>query len=192
LESVCAGNRTVGSNPTLSAITSNKHLILHRLLFVCEFCVQSMAQIGRGSQKFLARGLGQTGYRAFESPSLRQLGRCSTFSAWLCGRLSPTAAANSHLNSGRLLSRARSLFSEGPIYLRSSGLREFGTVLEIPTFRGAYNLKRKGFRSFSRTGESIQFQFAVYLGPRERRQAIGISLNRPASISRNRKAGDVP
>jgi hypothetical protein len=36
------------------------------------------------------------------------------------------------------------LFSERPIYLRSSGLHGFGTVLEIPTFRTAYEFERKG------------------------------------------------
>jgi hypothetical protein len=49
----------------------------------------------------------------------------------------------SRLNSGHLLGRARSLFSERPIYLRSSGLCGFGTVLEIPTFRRAYEFPRK-------------------------------------------------
>ena len=64
------------------------------------------------------------------------------------------AAAISHLNSGLLLVRARSLFSERPIYLRSSAFREFGTVLEIPTFRRAVYFNKKRFCGSSRTGEA--------------------------------------
>src|SRR6267378_5524843 len=59
------------------------------------------------------------------------------------GQLSPIAAPISHLSSGLLLGRGSSLFSERPIYLRSSGLRGFGTVREIPTFRRAYELQQK-------------------------------------------------
>ena len=59
------------------------------------------------------------------------------------GKLSPITAAISHLNSGLLLGRARSLFSERPISLRSSGLRTFGTVLEIPTFRRTCEFRGK-------------------------------------------------
>jgi hypothetical protein len=49
----------------------------------------------------------------------------------LVGNLSPVAAAISHLNSGLQIGRACSFFSEWPIYLRSSGLCGFGTVLRI-------------------------------------------------------------
>jgi hypothetical protein len=59
------------------------------------------------------------------------------------GNLSPITAANSHLNFGLLLDRACSLFSERPIYLRSSALRGFDTVLEILTFRSTYEFQRK-------------------------------------------------
>ena len=70
--------------------------------------------------------------------SLRQLGRSGIFSARTCWQLSPVAAAISHLSSGLLIGRDGSFFSEWPIYLRSSGLCGFGTVLEIRTFREAY------------------------------------------------------
>jgi hypothetical protein len=57
--------------------------------------------------------------------------------------IKPIAAAISHFSSGLLLARARSLFSERPNFLRSSGLRGFGTVLEIPTFQRAYESQRR-------------------------------------------------
>ena len=65
------------------------------------------------------------------------------FSAKLLSDLSPIAAAISHLNSGLLLGSERSLFSERPISLQSSGLRRFGTVFEIPTFRRTSEFQRK-------------------------------------------------
>src|SRR5450631_136655 len=77
-------------------------------------------------------------YRGFESHSLRQLRRSRVFSTRTCWHLSPMVAAISHLNSGLRLGRARPIFSERPIYLRSSALRGFGTVLEIQGFRVAY------------------------------------------------------
>jgi hypothetical protein len=58
-------------------------------------------------------------------------------------QLSPIAAAISHLSSGLLIGRARSLFSDRPISLQSSGLRRFGTVLEIRMFRETYEFQRK-------------------------------------------------
>jgi hypothetical protein len=42
------------------------------------------------------------------------------------------------LNSGPLIDGVGSFFSEWHISLRSSGLREFGTVLEIRVFRDVY------------------------------------------------------
>src|SRR5216683_1183620 len=77
------------------------------------------------------------------SPSA-SLGRSPIFSARTCGELSPVAAAISHLNSGLLIGRAGSLFSELPISLRNSGLCGFGTVLEIRIFREAYESKELG------------------------------------------------
>src|SRR5260221_14695164 len=65
-------------------------------------------------------------YRGFESHSLRHVSRSHIFSARLCMQLSPTAATISRLGSALLFGRARLFFSEMPIYLRSSGLREFG------------------------------------------------------------------
>jgi hypothetical protein len=52
--------------------------------------------------------------------------------------ISPILAAISDLSSGLLMGRAGAFFSEWLISLRSSGLRQFGTVLEIRMFRDAY------------------------------------------------------
>src|SRR3982074_3124301 len=70
--------------------------------------------------------------------SLRQLGRSRVFSARTCRQLSPLAAAICSLNSGPLIGKAGSFFSEWPISLRSSGLCGFDTVVEIRMFRGTY------------------------------------------------------
>jgi hypothetical protein len=61
----------------------------------------------------------------------------------LVGDLSPVVAAISHLSMGLKIGRAGSMFSERPVSLRSSGLRNFGTVLEILTFRRTYEFQRK-------------------------------------------------
>jgi hypothetical protein len=57
--------------------------------------------------------------------------------------ISPVFAAISDLDSGPLNGGARPFFSEWLNSLPSSGLRGFGTVLEIPTFRRAYEFQRK-------------------------------------------------
>ena len=49
----------------------------------------------------------------------------------------------SDLRAGLLLGRMRSLFSEWPIYLRSSGHHRFSTVLETPMFRVVYEPSQK-------------------------------------------------
>src|SRR4030081_2738396 len=64
--------------------------------------------------------------------SLRQLAQGRVFSGRTRGQLSPAAVAISNLGSGLLTGRTALLFSEGPISLRTSGLRPFSTVLEIP------------------------------------------------------------
>jgi hypothetical protein len=96
-------------------------------------------------------------YRKFESHLVRHLVEAAYSPPKLLSDLSPIAAAISHSTSGLLLGRARSLFSKRPIYLRSSGLRGFGTVLEIPTFRRAYQCPRKEVLRLLWTGESIRF-----------------------------------
>jgi hypothetical protein len=58
-------------------------------------------------------------------------------------QLGPIALAVSNLNSGLPTGRISLLFSEGPISLRTSGLRPFGTVLEIRSFRVACGDQRK-------------------------------------------------
>ena len=75
--------------------------------------------------------------------SLRHLDPRRMFSARVCAAIKPNRGRFSHLSSGLLLGRARSLFSERPIYLRSSGLRGFGAGRVIPTFRRAYELQQK-------------------------------------------------
>jgi hypothetical protein len=70
--------------------------------------------------------------------SLRQLRRSRLFSARRCWQLSPSLAAISDLGSGLLNCIARSFFSEWLDSLPISGLRGFGTVLEIRVFRAAY------------------------------------------------------
>jgi hypothetical protein len=57
--------------------------------------------------------------------------------------IKPDSRADFSFESGLFRGKARSLFSERPIYLRSSGLHGFGTVLEIPTFRSSYEFPRK-------------------------------------------------
>jgi hypothetical protein len=52
--------------------------------------------------------------------------------------ISPLFVAISDLSSRPLIGRVGSFFSEWLISLRSSGLRQFGTVLEIRIFRDAY------------------------------------------------------
>jgi hypothetical protein len=59
----------------------------------------------------------------------------------LCTRLlaiSPVLAAISDLNSGPPIDGVGSFFSEWLISLRGSGLRKFGTVLEIRVFQDVY------------------------------------------------------
>ena len=90
-----------------------------------------------------AQTLNEMPYRKFESLSLRQLGRSRLFSVRGCWQLSPVLAVIFDLSSGVLIGKVGSFFSERPIYLRSSGLRGFGTDLEIPTFRRAYEFQRK-------------------------------------------------
>jgi hypothetical protein len=109
------------------------------------------------SAPFLARALARNhasrvrwstlGYMEKVRPqflSLRQLGRSRIFSARDCWQLSPVLAAVSDLSSGLLIGRGGSFFSEWLISLRSSGLRGFSTVLEIPVFREAYEFQRNG------------------------------------------------
>ena len=55
----------------------------------------------------------------------------------------PNSSSDSHLNSGLLLGRTRSLSSERPVYLQSFGFRGFDTVLEISTFRRVYEFQGK-------------------------------------------------
>jgi hypothetical protein len=70
-------------------------------------------------------------------------------------QLSPATAAISHLSFGLPIGSAGLLFSEKPVCLRSSGLHQLGTVLEIRTFRVTYNPARKEvLRLFSRRRES--------------------------------------
>ena len=76
--------------------------------------------------------------------SLRQLGRSRLFSAQLCWQLSPVLAAISDLSAGLLIGKVSSFFSKWPISLRSSGLRGFGTVLEIRVFREAMTANEIG------------------------------------------------
>jgi hypothetical protein len=68
-------------------------------------------------------------------------------SSVLCATLlaiSPILAAIFDLRSGRLYAEVSSFFSKWPISLWSSGLRGFGTVLQIRVFREAYEHQRKG------------------------------------------------
>ena len=82
-------------------------------------------------------------YREFESRLVRQLVEGRVFSRRSSWQLSPVAVAISRLRFGLPIGRAGLLFSERPVSLRSSGPRRFGTVLEIRTFRVAYEPQRK-------------------------------------------------
>jgi hypothetical protein len=75
--------------------------------------------------------------------SLRQLAEGRVLSRRSSGQLSPVTVAISRLIFGLPIARAGLLFSERPVSLRSSGLRRFGTVFEIRTFRDAYEPSRK-------------------------------------------------
>jgi hypothetical protein len=61
----------------------------------------------------------------------------------LVGNLARVTVAISRLRFGLPIGSAGLLFSDRPASLRSSGLDRFGTVLEIRTFRVAYELWRK-------------------------------------------------
>jgi hypothetical protein len=76
--------------------------------------------------------------------SLRQITRACGFSGRTRSQLSPVTVPVSRLSYGPPIGRVGLLFSERPVSLRSSGLRRFDTVLEIPTFRVSYELQRKG------------------------------------------------
>jgi hypothetical protein len=75
--------------------------------------------------------------------SLRHLVQGRAFSRRSCWRLSPVAVGISDSRSGLPTRTNALLFSETPVFLRTSGLRPFGTVLETRSFRVTYKLQRK-------------------------------------------------
>jgi hypothetical protein len=79
------------------------------------------------------------------------------FSAKVAERFKPNSGSDFSFELRTPSRQGALVFSERPIYLRSSGLRGFGTVLEIPTFRRAYECHEKRFCGSSWTGESIRF-----------------------------------
>ena len=87
---------------------------------------------------------GTRAYSGFEFHSLRQITRAYVFSGRTRSQLSPVTVPVSRLTYGLPIGRVGLLFSEGPVSLRSSGLHRFDTVLELPTFRVSYELRRKG------------------------------------------------
>ena len=66
--------------------------------------------------------------------SLRHLTRGHAFSARTPRQLGPVMVAISYSSFALSIGKAGLFFSEGPIYLRSSGLVGFGTLLEIERF----------------------------------------------------------
>jgi hypothetical protein len=80
--------------------------------------------------------------------SLRQLAQARVFSGRSRWQLSPVAVAISNSSSGLRTRTNALLFSETPVSLRTSGLRPFGTVLEIRSLRVTYELQRKEARPF--------------------------------------------
>ena len=75
--------------------------------------------------------------------SLRQPVKGHFFSGRARWQLSPVSVIISNLSCELPTGRIVLFFSERPVFLRTSGLHPFSTVLEKPLFRVSYGLQRK-------------------------------------------------
>jgi len=95
--------------------------------------------------------------------------------------IKPRNSSDFGVSSGPLIDRIGSFFSISPVSLRTSGLRQRGTVLEIRMSREGYEFEGSGFSRSSWTGENIRFVKSLDRGSNPASAAIDPRLIRLAS-----------